>query len=124
MLFTSARACRFFPDVSICKCRVVLLKAVANIWDEFRSVQRCPKILRSFRKLGMRLPINGSCDDDLSVNVVPRAELNVGRCQRETEGDTPDDEVEPACDNDAAIEFVAGPAPDDPSLTVPLSSSA
>ncbi|KAA8894367.1 hypothetical protein FN846DRAFT_912975 [Sphaerosporella brunnea] len=109
---------------AIGKRRIVLVKAVADVWNEFQSIQKRNMIARTFRKLGMTLPIDGSCNHELSVKDISKEHLNIGDWQREAPEDNPNDEVDPACDNHPAIEFVDADAPDNFSDPAPAPSPA
>lgn len=46
--------------------RVMTTFAVGEAWEKFCTTKRATTI-RSFRAVGLSLPINGSCDEEISI---------------------------------------------------------
>ena len=56
---------------------VLVQRCLADAWETFCTTKR-ELIVASFRKVGLALPIDGSCDEELSVKGIPREDLVVG----------------------------------------------
>ena len=57
--------------------RVLVQHCLADAWETFCTTKR-ELIVSSFRKVGLSLPIDGSCDEELSVKGIPSEDLKVG----------------------------------------------
>ena len=53
-------------DSTVGEMRVMMTRCVAEAWETFCRERR-EVVIRSFRKLGLSLPLNGSCDGELSI---------------------------------------------------------
>jgi len=60
--------------------RVLVQRCVAEAWHTF-STEKREVVVNSFRKVGLSLPIDGSCDDELSVKGISKEEFQVGNWQ-------------------------------------------
>lgn len=60
--------------------RVLVQHCLADAWEIFCTTKR-ELIVSSFRKVGLALPIDGSCDDELSIKGIPPADLIIGDWQ-------------------------------------------
>ena len=60
--------------------RVLVQRCVAEAWQIF-STEKRDVIVNSFRKVGLSLPIDGSCDDKLSVKGISKDQFQVGNRQ-------------------------------------------
>ena len=64
-------------SLAIAEWRILVTQAVGEAWDQFtRKYQEL--VVETFRKLGLTLPIDGSCDDELSVKGIEPALLQIG----------------------------------------------
>jgi len=64
---------------AIGKRRILVTHAVAKAWEQFTSRQAYKKlVISTFRKLGLTLPIDGSCDDELSIKGIDSSLLDIG----------------------------------------------
>ena len=62
---------------AIAERKILVTQAVGETWDQFtRNYQEL--VVETLRKLGLRLPIDGSCDDELSVKGIEPALLQIG----------------------------------------------
>lgn len=61
--------------------RVLVQHCLASAWETFCTNKR-ELIISSFRKVGLALPIDGSCDEELSIKGIPPEELIVGDWHR------------------------------------------
>lgn len=87
--------------------RILTTWAVGEAWERFCR-ERQHVVLRSFRALGLSLPINGSCDAEISIKGLETATLveklkNWGR-----EGTPDSEEVDEREDENEDVEFEAG----------------
>lgn len=57
--------------------RVLVQHCLADAWETFCTTKR-ELIVSSFRKVGLALPIDGSCDDELSIKGISSEDLRVG----------------------------------------------
>ena len=60
--------------------QVLVQKCVAQAWQIF-STQKRDVVVNSFRKVGLSVPIDGSCDDELSVKGFSQGDFWVGNWQ-------------------------------------------
>ena len=60
--------------------RVLVQKCVAQAWEIF-STEKRDVVVNSFRKVGLSLPIDGSCDNELSVKGISQDDFRVGNWQ-------------------------------------------
>ena len=61
--------------------RVLVQRCVAEAWEQFCTTRR-NVIVDSFRKVGLSLPIDGSCDDELSIKGIDKHLLKIGDWRR------------------------------------------
>lgn len=54
---------------------------MAEVWEQFCTTQ-CNVIVDSFRKVGLSLPIDGTCDDEISISDIDKHLLNIGDWRR------------------------------------------
>jgi len=62
---------------SIAERRVLVTHAVGQAWEIFCEKSQ-ESVVQTFRQLGLTLPIDGSCDDELSVKGISPSLLNIG----------------------------------------------
>ena len=87
--------------------RILVTHAVAQAWEQFTSSQASKElVISTFRKLGLTLPIDGSCDDELSIKGIDSALLQIGDWR---EGGLGENEELPAL-----VPEVPGPVDDEP----------
>ncbi|KAG0123621.1 hypothetical protein HOY82DRAFT_543441 [Tuber indicum] len=66
--------------------RAVTTEAVGRAWEEWhQSHARQKIIIQSFRRTGISLPVDGSCDSELSIKGFAPGELTVGDWTRPDE---------------------------------------
>lgn len=61
--------------------RVLITTCVAEAWERFCTTRK-ELIVQTFRNLGLSLPIDGSCDDELKVKGIAVEDLQIGDWQR------------------------------------------
>jgi hypothetical protein len=66
---------------AIAERRVLVTRAVGEAWDRFCTTHE-QLIISIFRKLGLTLPIDGSCDNELSVKGIDSSLLQIGDWHR------------------------------------------
>ena len=62
---------------AIAERRILVTQAVGEAWDQFTPKYQ-EQVVEIFRKLGLTLPIDGSCDNELSVKGIEPALLQIG----------------------------------------------
>jgi hypothetical protein len=65
--------------------RVLMTRCVGKAWEQF-STTRQEVVVQSFRKLGLSLPIDGSCDAELSIKGLDPEVLRSGLKEWKTRG--------------------------------------
>jgi len=61
--------------------RILITKCVSEAWETF-SLKYQELIVSTFRKLGLTLPIDGSCDEELAVKGISSNLLKIGSWER------------------------------------------
>jgi hypothetical protein len=65
--------------------RVLMTRCVGKAWEQF-YITRQEVVVQSFRKLGLSLPIDGSCDAELSIKGLDPEVLRSGLKEWRTRG--------------------------------------
>jgi len=88
--------------------QILVTHAVAQAWEQFTSSQAYKELIVStFRKLGLTLPIDGLCDDELSIKGIDSSLLQIGDWR---EGGLEGDEKLPALHSELPRQVVDEPA--------------
>lgn len=66
---------------AVAERRVLVTKCVADAWEQFCTTRK-PLIVQTFRNLGLSLPIDGSCDDELKIKGIAPDDLKIGDWHR------------------------------------------
>jgi len=77
---------------AIAERRVLVTHAVGQAWEIFCEKNQ-ESVIQTFRSLGLTLPIDGSCDNELSVKGIPPDLLPIGDWQRGPRGPGIDSET-------------------------------
>ena len=90
--------------------RIMTTWAVGDAWEEFCR-ERKEVIQRSFRAVGLSLPIDGSCDNEISLKGLDMERLitdlkswHIGRVSDEDEG-----EISEGDDQNECVDYEFGP---------------
>lgn len=62
---------------AIAERRILVTHAVGEAWEKFSQTYQ-ELVVTTFRKLGLTLPIDGSCDDELSIKGIDPSLLRIG----------------------------------------------
>ena len=71
---------------AIAERRILVTHAVGEAWEKFSQTYQ-ELVVTIFRKLGLTLPIDGSCDDELSIKGIDPSLLRIGDWRIEKEED-------------------------------------
>ena len=71
------RELRQTDTTAIAERRILVTHAVGEAWEKFGQTYQ-ELVVTTFRKLGLTLPINGSCDDELSIKGIDPLLLRIG----------------------------------------------
>jgi hypothetical protein len=63
--------------------RILMTRCVGKAWEQFCTTRK-EVVVQSFRKLGISLPIDGSCDEELSIKGLDPEVLRSGLKEWET----------------------------------------
>jgi len=69
---------------AIAERRILVTHAVGEAWEKFNQTYQ-ELVVTTFRKLGLTLPIDGSCDDELSIKGIDPSLLTIGNWRIEGE---------------------------------------
>ena len=62
---------------AVAERRILVTQAVGEAWEKFSQTYQ-ELVVITFGKLGLTLPINGSCDDELSIKGIDPLLLRIG----------------------------------------------
>ena len=62
---------------AIAEQRILVTHAFGEAWEKFNQTYQ-ELVVTTFRKLGLTLPIDGSCDDELSIKGIDPSLLTIG----------------------------------------------
>jgi hypothetical protein len=80
------------------KMRVMMTQGVGEAWEQFNREKR-EVVVRSFRCLGISLPIDGSCDNEISIKGLDTTVLAEGLKNWELTPNSVDSSAESTSDN-------------------------
>lgn len=78
---TDLRELRKSDHNAIAQRRILITKCVGEAWELF-CIKHQELIVTTFRKLGLTLPIDGSCDNELAIKGISKELLEIGDWQR------------------------------------------
>lgn len=64
-------------ETAVGKKRILITQYVGQAWESF-CIRKMDLIVKTFRSLGLYLPIDGSCDNELSIKGIPQEDLGIG----------------------------------------------
>jgi len=103
------RELRTSDTSAIAERRILVTHAVGEAWEQF-STSHQDLIIKTLRKLGLTLSVDGSCDEELSVKGINSSFLQIGDWSRDhTQEDRqidPDQGQELEDEEDLGTEFV------------------
>jgi len=76
------RELRTSDTSAIAERRILVTQAVREAWEQFSTSQH-DLIIKTFRKLGLTLPVDRSCDGELSVKGINSSLLQIGAWSRD-----------------------------------------